>query len=130
MGCCNPRLVFPINTCGRHESSNQNNHEPPTYLGLRLIHCCVAKTSSSHSSMCICNRLSRSPELSSSEILDWEMVNKVFGKRSSSRNRKLRTLKVITSNTSFVRPVVVFIRSSSRNRKLRTVPALKSYLIC
>jgi hypothetical protein len=83
MGCCNLRRVFPINMCGRHESSNKNNHEPPTHLCLHLICCCVTKTSSSRSSMYICDQESRSSESSSSVILHQERVNKVFGKRSS-----------------------------------------------
>jgi hypothetical protein len=56
MGHCNPGLYFPINMCGHHGSSNQNNHELPTHLGLHLIRCCADKTSSSHSSTCICGR--------------------------------------------------------------------------
>jgi hypothetical protein len=69
--------------CSRHRRSNQNNHEPPTHLGLQLICCCTAKTSSSRSSMCICNRESRSLKLSSLAILHRERTNKVFGRRSS-----------------------------------------------
>jgi hypothetical protein len=65
------------------EVVTQNNHESLTHLGLRLIRCCTVKTSLSHSSMCICDRESSSPEPSSSAILHRERVNKVFGKRSS-----------------------------------------------
>jgi hypothetical protein len=83
MGHYNPRRVFPINMCGPHGSSNQNNYEPSTHLGLRLIRCCAAKTYSSRSSMCICDWESMSPKPSSSAILHRERVNKVFEKRSS-----------------------------------------------
>jgi hypothetical protein len=51
------------------------------HLGFRLLHCCAAKATSSHSSTCIHDRESRSLELSSSVILHRERVNKVFGKR-------------------------------------------------
>jgi hypothetical protein len=43
------------------------------------------------------------------------------------------TLRVVTFNANFIRLIAIFIRSSSRNRKSRTVPVLKScltYLIC
>jgi hypothetical protein len=76
-----------------HGSSNQNNHEPLTHLDLRLIRCCIAKTSSSRSSTCICNRVSWSLELSSSVILHRERVNKVFG-------NDLRDCSLASSNSS------------------------------
>jgi hypothetical protein len=72
MGRYNPKQVFPINTYGHHESRNENNHEPPTHLGLRLIRCCAVKTFSSRSSTCICDQESRSLKPSSSSILHWE----------------------------------------------------------
>jgi hypothetical protein len=82
MGHCKSRWVFFKNTYGRNGSSNQNSNEPPTHIGLRLIHCCAAKTSSSNSSTCIYNQESRSLKPSSSTILHRERANKVFGKRS------------------------------------------------
>jgi hypothetical protein len=60
-----------------------NNHEPPTHLGFHLLRCCAAKATSSHSSLCICDRESMSLESSVSMILHQERANKVFGKRSS-----------------------------------------------
>jgi hypothetical protein len=144
---CNSRRVFPINKCGRYGSRNQNNHEPPTHLGLCLICCYAAKTSSSRSSTCICDQESRSPEPSSWAILHRERANKVFRKQSlqllarfiSSSPRLIylfvdHASRVIAFNAKFIRPITVFIRSSlSRNHKSRTVPPLKScltYLIC
>jgi hypothetical protein len=67
---------------GHHRSSNQNNQELPTHLGLHLI-CCAVKTSSSRSSTCIYDEESRSPDLSSSAILHQERANEVFRKWSS-----------------------------------------------
>jgi hypothetical protein len=147
-GHCNTRWVFPINTCGRHRSRIQNNHEPPTYLGLCLIRCCAAKTSSSYSSTCISDRESKSPKPSplvivctgrwrirflESNLSDCSLV-------TSSYSPRLIYLfighvpRVIAFNTNFVRMIAVFIRSSSsRNRMSHTVPAFKScltYLIC
>jgi hypothetical protein len=121
----------------------QNNDEPPTHLCLRLIRCCAAKASSSCSSMCICDRESRSLELSFSAILHRERANKVFGSdihdcslASSSSSPRLvylfvdRTPRVIAFNANFIRPIAVLVRSSSlRNRKSRMVTALKSCLI-
>jgi hypothetical protein len=60
-----------------------NNNEPPTHLAFRLLRYCASKATSSHSSMCICDRESRSSEPSSSVILHRERANKVFEKRSS-----------------------------------------------
>jgi hypothetical protein len=60
-----------------------NNHEPPTHLVVRLLRCCATKTISSHSSMCICDQESRSPESSFSTILYRKRENKIFGKRST-----------------------------------------------
>jgi hypothetical protein len=65
------------------ELATTNNHESPTYLGFCLLHCCATKASSSHSSMLICDRESRSSELLSSTILHRERANKIYGKRSS-----------------------------------------------
>jgi hypothetical protein len=65
------------------EPVTTNNHKPPTHLVFRLLHCCATKTTSSHSLTCIYDRESRSPEMSSSAIMHEEMVNKVFGNRSS-----------------------------------------------
>jgi hypothetical protein len=59
-----------------------DNHEPPTHLGFHLLCCYAAKATSSWSSMCICDRESRSLEPSSLVILHQERVNKIFGKRS------------------------------------------------
>jgi hypothetical protein len=60
-----------------------SRHEPPAHLVFLLLRCCADMATSSRSSTCICDRESRSPEPSSSAILHQEMVNKVFGKRSS-----------------------------------------------
>jgi hypothetical protein len=60
-----------------------NNHEAPTHRVFRLLHCYATKATSSRSSICICDRESRSPEPLSSAILHRERVNKVFEKRSS-----------------------------------------------
>jgi hypothetical protein len=60
-----------------------NNHKPPTHLGFCLLLCCTTKAILSHSSMCICDRESRSLKPSSSVILHWERENKVFEKRST-----------------------------------------------
>jgi hypothetical protein len=88
---CNPKRVFPIYTCGRHGNSNiPAATKTLTHLGftasavapLRLLHP-VHRRTSSRSSTCIYDWESRSPEPSSLAILHWEMVNKVFGKRSS-----------------------------------------------
>jgi hypothetical protein len=84
MRCYNPSWVFPTNTCIHHvELATTNNLKPPTHLCFRLLHCCATKSTASHSSMCISDRESRSPDLSSSVILHRERENKVFGKRSS-----------------------------------------------
>jgi hypothetical protein len=52
-------------------------------LVVRLLRCCATKTISSHSSMCICDQESRSPESSFSTILYRKRENKIFGKRST-----------------------------------------------
>jgi hypothetical protein len=65
------------------ELARTNNHEPPTHLGFHLLRCDTAKAISSCLSMYICDRESRSLELSSLVILHWESVNKVFGKHST-----------------------------------------------
>jgi hypothetical protein len=107
----------------------------------------AADATSSHSSTCIYDWESGSPEPSSSVILHWERMNKVFGSDlhncllalSSSSLRLVylfvgRAPRVVALNANFVKPIAIFIRSSSsRNRKSRTVPTLKScltYLIC
>jgi hypothetical protein len=56
------------------------NDEPPMHLGFCLFRYCTAKTISSHSSTCICDRGSRSLESLFSAILHREMTNKVFEK--------------------------------------------------
>jgi hypothetical protein len=83
MGCCNPRWVFPINTCGRHESSNNEQPRATNTSRFCLFHCCTAKATSSRPLMCICDRDNRSPKPSSSAILHQERANKVFRKQSS-----------------------------------------------
>jgi hypothetical protein len=84
MGCYNPRRVFPIYMCGHYGNSNIRTTTKNTNASRFRRFCCRAsEATSSRSSTCICNRESRSPELSSSAILHWESANKVFGKRSS-----------------------------------------------
>jgi hypothetical protein len=80
-GRCNARQVFPINTCGHHRTSNNENHEP-THLGFCLLCCCTFKATSSHSLACIRNRQSRSLKPSSSMILHRERAHKIFRKQS------------------------------------------------
>jgi hypothetical protein len=53
------------------------------HLVFCLLRCCAAKATSSRLSTCIGDQKSRSPESSSSVILDRERANKVFGTRSS-----------------------------------------------
>jgi hypothetical protein len=79
----NSRRVFPINTCDRHRTSNNEKHETPTHLGFRLLRYCAAKSTASWSSVCTCDWESRSLKLSSSAILHQKRVNKIFGKLSS-----------------------------------------------
>jgi hypothetical protein len=82
-GRCNPKRVFPINTCSRHRSSNTNSHKNTNATRFRCFYCCITEATSSRSSTCICDRESKSPEPSSSAIMHRERANKVFGKRSS-----------------------------------------------
>jgi hypothetical protein len=82
-GCCNLIWVFHINTCDRHSSSKTNSHKNTNASRFRRFYCCATEPISSRSSMCICDRESRSPEPSSLAILHRERANKVFGKRSS-----------------------------------------------
>jgi hypothetical protein len=82
MGCCNPRRVFPIIRVTAMELVTTNNHKP-MQLGFYFLRCCAKKAISFCSSTCIRDRESRSPKPLSSAILHREMVNKVFGKRSS-----------------------------------------------
>jgi hypothetical protein len=60
-----------------------NNHENTNTSRFYRFCCCAAETTSSCSSMCICDWESRSLKSSSLAILHQERVNKVFGKRSS-----------------------------------------------
>jgi hypothetical protein len=53
------------------------------HLVFRHLRYCTTKATLSRSSICICDRESRSLKPSSSTILHRERVNKVFGKRSS-----------------------------------------------
>jgi hypothetical protein len=73
----------PLSICASTmELVTMNNHEPPMHLGLCLLRCCATKATASRSSICICDRESRSLEPSSSMILHRERMNKVFGKWS------------------------------------------------
>jgi hypothetical protein len=84
MGRCNPRQVLPINTCGRYGSSNTQPVTKNTNTSrFYRFYCCVAEATSSHSSTCICDQKSRSPEPLSSAILHQKRVNRVFKKLSS-----------------------------------------------
>jgi hypothetical protein len=60
-----------------------NIHDNTNTSRFRHFCCCAAEATSSRLLMHICDRESRSTELSSSAILHREMANKVFGKRSS-----------------------------------------------
>jgi hypothetical protein len=64
-----------------------NNHEPPTHLVFHLLCYCAANATSSYLSTCICDRESRSSELSSSSILHRKRANKFF--RSDLRDCSL-----------------------------------------
>jgi hypothetical protein len=60
-----------------------NSHENTNVFRFCRFCYCAAEANSSRSSTCICDQESRSPKLLSSAILQREMVNKAFGKRSS-----------------------------------------------
>jgi hypothetical protein len=121
-GRCNSCRVFPINTCGPHGTSNNEQLQatnastlvPPPLLRVKAI--------SSRLSTCIYDRENRSSELSSSTILYRERVNKVFGNdlrglslaflSSSSQLIYLfvrRASRVIAFNVNSIRPIIVFI---------------------
>jgi hypothetical protein len=83
MGRCNPRWVFPINTCGRHRSSNTRTTRVTNASRSHRFCCCSTEATLSRLSTCIYDQESRPLEPSSSVILHWERANKVFGKRPS-----------------------------------------------
>jgi hypothetical protein len=60
-----------------------NNHKNTNASRFCHFCCCTTDGTSSRSSMCICDRESRSLKSSSSVILHRERANKVFGKRYS-----------------------------------------------
>jgi hypothetical protein len=122
------------------ELATTNNHEPPTYLGFFLLHCCVAKATSTCSSTYTYDRESMSLELSSSAILHQERVNKVFGSvlrdcsiASPSLSSRLIYLfvnlvrSIITSTVNSVSLRTIF-RNLLLSRKTRKYLTLESCL--
>jgi hypothetical protein len=148
MGRCNPRQIFPIYTCSRHENSNKtNSHENTNTLRFaasaaapsRLLHPVRRRASAIGRAGLQNRRFQRSCtgrgriRFLGSDLRDCSLAS------SSSPPRLVYlfvglTRRVVAFNTNFIRPIGVFIQlSSSRNRKSHTVPALKScltYLIC
>jgi hypothetical protein len=120
-----------------------NNHVPSTHLGFCLFRYCDAKTISSRSSTCICNRESKSLEPSFSAILHQVWVNKVFGKWSLRllihffkffimTHLPLRQMRVevVAFNANSISQSVVFTKLlSSMNHKSPTISRLKNMLI-
>jgi hypothetical protein len=101
MGHCNPRQIFPINTCDRHGTSN---NEQPWVTNASsffcLLCCCGVKATSSRSSTCICDRESRSLESLTSVILHWKRANKVFWEAIFATTCLLLQVLHHTSSTS------------------------------
>jgi hypothetical protein len=148
MGRCNPRQVFPIYMCSRHGNRNKPTAtKTPTHLGFaasvatppRLLHP-VRRRASAIGRAGLRNRRPQRSCTGRGRIRFLRSDLHDCSLASSGSSPRLVYLfvgltgRVVTFNTNFVRPIVIFIQSSSsRNRKSRTIFTLKScltYLIC
>jgi hypothetical protein len=116
------------------ELVTMNNHEPPTHLVFDFLRWCAVRSTSSHSSTCICDWESRPPEPSFSAIVQWERLNKVVGKRSTwllDRFSKFIITTHLSLHRSHVEPCHINreLRQSARNRQKSTTVKEDMYIL-